>query len=252
LLLFFTPVVETSQLPTEPVEPRMSRNWLLAPPMALLYGALVLLQAPMIVEHALNSFRQMPGSMPESTADTLPAKWGSWRRTKFESERRPAKSLDGENSRTWTYQSPTCTAMASLDYPFWAWHDLPVCYEARGWQVQTPGDQTAASSERQPREFIEIDLRHDIDSRYGLLLFELFDPADVPVAAPERDRRARLEARLDEARIRLQRLSKLEIVSTSRQPLCQVQLLVSSYSPLAAQQRQEARAFFQLLCERLP
>lgn len=66
----------------------------------------------------------------------MPAELAGWR---LVSQRRPvpkrAAFEDGVYSHIWQYAKDGIIATISLDYPFFGYHDVTVCYRIAGWQV---------------------------------------------------------------------------------------------------------------------
>jgi exosortase len=77
-----------------------------------------------------------PQQMDGSAQFSMPEEFGGWRlrspavpasiRTPFE---------DGVYSHIWEYERGGLTAMLALDYPFFNYHDVRVCYRMNGWDI---------------------------------------------------------------------------------------------------------------------
>ncbi len=72
---------------------------------------------------------------PALQRGSLPEKLSGWTQTGFQTGGKSITGADGEYSHTWNYRLGRQTSVMSFDYPYCGWHQLEVCYEARGWTV---------------------------------------------------------------------------------------------------------------------
>jgi hypothetical protein len=172
---------------------------------------------------------------------------GPWRRLKFETADRDRNSPLGRHSQTWMLAAADSKASLSLDYPFAGWHELTECYEAQGWRVErrsVVSDSPAGPDV--PPPIVEVVLRHDQSSRYGLLEFALVTPAGEHYQVRTR---GELDEWLDRVAQRLRDLIKFrlttEATSLEHRPTYQLQLFVESYAPPTEEQAQTARRVFE-------
>jgi hypothetical protein len=81
----------------------------------------------------------------------------------------------GKFSRSWDYQADDRMARVSVDFPFRGWHELTVCYEARGWKAvsQTLRDNGSGA-------YVAVELSKS-NGEAAYLLFSLYDGAAHPI-----------------------------------------------------------------------
>jgi exosortase len=238
-------VVEETRPPEPTRLPEPARAGVGSWPVAMAYGGLALALAVWIWPCLKESFvsRGMLVSKLQSslTADTLPARSGSLERVEFKTESRSLGNSLGEFSRSWQYRMGPHPVLASVDYPFVGWHELTICYRGQGWKLQR---RRIRRDERMT--FVE-DTFTRASGEQGLLMFRLYDAEGRPVDVPDDPRLSSLSRyfgrlavwREDARRDLRQRFSVRD----------QVQVFVPSPRPLTDEERQEARTFFQALCE---
>ncbi|MEM0924749.1 MAG: exosortase U [Planctomycetota bacterium] len=112
----------------------------------------------------------------------------SWQQIDRVHVRRQRGSDEGQASDVFRYTSPTLDAQASIDYPFFGWHELPECYRARGWKIEAqrvdrfttqPGGVASGAT-------IYVDMIGP-DGEHGLLVYCLFDAKGHVVGTPSAD-----------------------------------------------------------------
>ncbi|HID24134.1 MAG TPA: exosortase U [Planctomycetaceae bacterium] len=54
----------------------------------------------------------------------------------YQCQRRPDPRTLAAVDHLWRYEGPEGKALVSVTYPFLSWHELPLCYEAQGWQIE--------------------------------------------------------------------------------------------------------------------
>jgi exosortase len=104
---------------------------------------------------------------------TLPDKFDGWRLEKFDTVTRDTGSAYGEFSKVWFFVGDSQGATIALDYPFGYWHDLPVCYEGQGWEVDKQAD-LVTETPGAPGFYSQRTLKK-AGVRHGYLLFCQFD-----------------------------------------------------------------------------
>lgn len=79
-----------------------------------------------------------PAQMDGTAKFTLPPDIGLWVR-RSEEKPVPKKTAfeDGVYSHIWQYERKGLIATISLDYPFFDYHDVRICYNGSGWDVDT-------------------------------------------------------------------------------------------------------------------
>jgi exosortase len=115
---------------------------------------------------------------------SFPEQQGGWELVRFESTQRPDSSDLGEFSNIWLYQNRTRLASLSFDYPFVGWHELPICYQARGWNVarrQVISDRS--DPQATSNHVVEVSLSKPTGES-GHLLFCILDGRGRSLAPP--------------------------------------------------------------------
>ena len=131
-------------------------------------------------------------TVPFSEGD-IPKEVDNWTRVSFETDTRNRGSDFGERSDVWQFESPNCSAVASLDQTFPGWHELTTCYTLQGWKVisrkalstsQAMGLEKAPEGKPDDWDMIEVKLQKPTGEQ-GYLLFSHFDSFGEGLTAPK-------------------------------------------------------------------
>ena len=173
---------------------------------------------------------------------TLPETLAALERVEFKVETRSPNDDRGRYSIAWRYAGPQEDAIVSVDFPFFGWHNLAGCYQARGWQVESwtviEGDGVHDAF---GAPFAELRMK-DATARRGHLFVTQFTAEGDALAPPSTPGRS-LSDWCDAARNRVfNRFGKtVEEPST-----LQIQMLLTSDLPPGDEHHQRARQAFQL------
>jgi len=77
----------------------------------------------------------------------------------------------GSKSESFTYQNGNRMVMVSIDYPFYGYHDLNICYDMGGWKVSVLSAETTGSTPELPYNVSLIS--RGVDQK-GLLVYTAF------------------------------------------------------------------------------
>lgn len=183
-------------------------------------------------------------AVPELPEELLPAEWGAWRRVGFLREQREVDSIFGEFSQRWDFAAEALAAVASLDYPFRGWHELTECYQTQGWEVRSREVLELPAGRGLPaRKVVRVELAKPVDGQQGLLVFELLDEQLAPLRPLERgelDEFAWRARRSVEAWRAWARGEPPPAPSGPNRPSAQLQVFLTSYNPLGADDRRLA------------
>ena len=117
----------------------------------------------------------------------LPKEIDSWTMVNYTAEDRKRGSDLGLRSDTWSFESPRCSAVASLDQTFPGWHELTTCYRNQGWTLVSRQRKNSKTVDSEGNEFnwpyIEA-LFEKPTGEKGFLLFSHFDAFGKPFDAP--------------------------------------------------------------------
>ncbi len=151
LILFLLPVKDWSFIatllgrdnePLESPEPKPQEAPHATWPMYIYMSGLMLLGLiqlswfPSQAKQFAMMVRRDPIVLPALTETTLPEQIMGWKRSGFETLHRIADDPMGEYSHRWFFEKGGRKAIVSLDYPYLRIHDLTICYQAVGWQVE--------------------------------------------------------------------------------------------------------------------
>ncbi len=212
---------------------RLSAKWVW--PFTIIFLCLGLLQAGWAVtgRHALALpqavLRGAPRLKANSTFD-LPATIAGWQR--LEKDQYDAsiqeRVLEDQKilSHSWAYRNGPVIVLVSLDYPYKDYHDLTTCYIGVGWQIT----ETKYDSSSTGASFSEVNMRKKPFSN-GFLLYGAFLSDGRWFDGLTGQLRARFGERIT--------------------PVYQVQSLVSSVTPLTAEQKRQVREVFEEARKRL-
>jgi hypothetical protein len=109
--------------------------------------------------------------------DWLPERFGQWRREEFTVEGRDRSSAWGQYSHIWRFQTRDRKARVSVDYPFFGWHALEVCYNSVGWREI--GRAERANEETGP--YVAVELSQP-NGQHAYLLYSLLDGNARPLS----------------------------------------------------------------------
>lgn len=167
----------------------------------------------------------------------LPAQLAGWTLVDYElTERQPGAEL-GHFSNKWRFRRGTVECLVSIDYPFFGWHDLTVCYRGSGWVLLDRRDLDRAGG-----AYIEAELSKPT-GEYGWLVFGLFDEAGEYSVPPLSGVRVpRVTDRLARNPL-IRRLAGRDYLGDVTRTY-QVQVFVSDAVGLSPAQRDELRQLF--------
>ena len=114
-----------------------SRGLLCVTVLLVLLGLLELFQAWHYSEKAIHERRINPSGMDGTAKFSLPPQIDLWT-LRSEGKPTPKKTAfeDGVYSHIWQYERDGLTVTVSLDYPFFDYHDVRVCYSGSGWTIE--------------------------------------------------------------------------------------------------------------------
>jgi len=187
----------------------------------------VVLQLPRSLSAARNSGER--GSLVSLQRSSMPDEWNGWTQTGFQAGGRTITGANGAHTHTWNYQLGRQTAAVSFDYPYRGWHQLEVCYEARGWNVSrriTHGDPFPC--------WVEC-LLHRSSGESAVLCYRMFQNDGSVVECPGATLGAALGTRF------------ADVLGPQAQPseTCQFQMFIRLGSEPTAKEQQAIRAGFQ-------
>jgi exosortase len=225
--------------------PGLSSTWVYAKPMVA--AALLLcvtnysLAAIGLIEVARPSDAALVTALDKLSENSLPPRIDTgglaWERLDFQVA--PERARDdklGQFSRSWRYRMSGMDepVIFSLDYTFYNWHDLTVCYRMNGWRMEETNERTVPLPNGDFDVYIEARFRRVEDGQNGYLLFSLVDEVGkVQAARPH-------ESMLNN---RIRRLKE----ALERRPTeirFQTQVFVTSYNSFNSQERDRIREFF--------
>lgn len=116
----------------------------------VLLGGLEILQFRNNSRQFVHERRINPKQMDGSAKFSLPPEIAGWT-LRSEAKPVPVKTAfeDGVYSHMWQYEKGGLVATISLDYPFFDYHDVRICYTGSGWTVKESRLQAAKDSEDQ-------------------------------------------------------------------------------------------------------
>ena len=137
--------------PTQLLEGQyLDRGLLLVSFLLVLLGGLQVLQIRNNSKQIVHERRINPKQMDGSARFSLPPEIAGWT---LSSEAKPVPKKtafeDGVYSHMWQYQRGGIVATISLDYPFFDYHDVRICYTGSGWTVKESRLQSAKDSKDQ-------------------------------------------------------------------------------------------------------
>jgi len=175
--------------------------------------------------------------------ETLPAKQGPWERQRFRFVERDRNDQWGRYSCCWDYRAKDVQAVASLDCPFVAWHELTNCYRLTGWEVMEQDVYSSDAVEEEPA-LVRTRLSRPV-RRHGYLWFSLYDSEGRILSpsqtSPENERWSRSRSIFTLSRTWQQGSLASPV---GRGPVFQVQVFVQHPAPLTAEELQQAQLLF--------
>ena len=210
-------------------------------------GVLQLGQAWLNSARRVHDIRVNPSSMDGSAKFSLPPEIEGW---KLRSEGKPVPKKtafeDGVFSHMWQYEKGGLLATISLDYPFFDYHDVRICYVGSGWTVEESKLQRAVDSlDKIPG--MEITLTKENGLKAQLLYSTVDESGNWLEETGERaayDEQGRaLEGGL--LKRLTYRLSKHQSLSSKATLNYRIQLLAASQGGLDAQQARQVAKLFQ-------
>jgi hypothetical protein len=157
----------------------------------------------------------------------MPAQIGNWRRLSTESAYLQKIETLGVFSQIWHYQKGDTIAEVALDYPFCGYHDVTICYTARGWTMQemlTRGHTGNPSA----IPLAEVQMQDTVGLK-GSLWFSTVDEKGNWIETPE---------------LKTSFLERWKQPVKTEPTTYRVQLLVTSYNPLPAADKDDAARLF--------
>lgn len=221
---------ETSRPAPEPVRRRISPVWGWA--VGILFGLMGI--AGGVRGHAFhNEGRQLSATsaLREGAMFDLPDRIGVWRRL---SAGEPAlKKIEtlGLSSMLWTFVSPSATvAVVAFDYPIWGYHDVTLCYTNSGWDI-IKRERMAQDDHKTP-PWLEMEMKKGLEGNGSLWVGTINERGQwMEVAQLKRSL--------------LDRIRSLGPFEGAEETSYRIQLLITSTSPLSAQDRESATLLFQ-------
>ena len=142
----------------------------LAVPLALLFAG----QVFQMRQHVAGPRVINPAGMDGSARFSMPPVVDGWRRVS-EASPVPTRAAyeDGVYSHIWRYERDGITVTVSLDYPFFDYHDVTICYALAGWTIG-PRTLQHASAENDHIPCLQTTLRKE-PNLLAELLFSTVD-----------------------------------------------------------------------------
>lgn len=233
--------------------PPLAATALSAWPILACYGLLAVAQAGAL---AFGGFSLAPVALPADTVqslealeeNTLPQRFGAWKRASFQVNENNIHHPMGRYSRTWRYLSGDQSALAAICYPYPDWKEVTGCYVAVGWTLEDRVVHNAGpASETGP--YVSARLYHPWKQSHGYLIFQSRDASGQPFTPPAEGFQESIWNRLSVH----QCWRNLTDASAARHasPSYLVQLFLESPSALDPTEEQEAEAHYQQMLHRL-
>jgi exosortase len=113
----------------------------------------------------------------------LPTSINGWDVVGFEMEERERGAAFGDFSSRWVLRGGGGECIASVDRPFWGWHDLTICYRGTGWELLDRRDVGERGPEDGPGHYVEARFSRPT-GEYALLVFGLFEHDGTHLVPP--------------------------------------------------------------------
>ncbi len=222
-------------------------------PLAGLYIAMLVFELVLMVPFGAAAASPIEGDEPRSFAlfneNSMPSVWMTRPRTDFGTDvDRVFKSV---HSRYWAYGSGRNRVYASIDFPFPKWHDLAVCYRGLGWKIDSKLYNPPLKEGDLPLYEIEM---NQSPLGYGYLVFFLFDPEGKPMTPPSENLISGLGEGLIERAGQMHESwcrGGRQLGGESGLQYIQVQVFLSSLSPITETERSDARKLLAYTHEQL-
>ncbi len=154
---------------------------------------------------------------------SLPATLAGWDRAQLQADERDRHRTEGEHSQSWLYRHGSLRAVVAIDYPFFGWHDLSVCYQSQGWTIQT---RSVGRDEQDATQTVVDILMTDAVGQEGTLRFGLVDAQGRWAAeAPPLNALEFISGRfpLPRRQARTEPLYQLQVVTVNARPLAEIE-----------------------------
>lgn len=167
--------------------------------------------------------------------------WKGWTFREFNERHRDFWNPLGTYSQQWTFEKGSTAVTVSLDSPFVEWHDLGICYRNIGWTVNSEDDFKDPEAGLSPVHGSELAMSR-ADGRFQHVYFSAFDAENKSLPAPA------LYRTTVTRRIWQELTSVGDLFGTTDNSISgavyQIQLVVTSRSPIGDAQRRECLEFF--------
>ena len=174
--------------------PPLAATALSAWPVLVCYGLLALAQASALSSQIAGfSFASLSSAaLPADTVqalesleeNTMPPRFETWKRARFEVDENSIDHPMGPYSRTWRYLSGDQSALASIFYPYRGWKEVKGCYAIWGWTVQNRVIHDADTASQTGTPYVTCRLYHQTKRSYGYLMFQNRDSSGQPLTPP--------------------------------------------------------------------
>jgi len=114
---------------------------------------------------------------------TPPAKIGDWTLLPEGTKSSERTMSFGSKSESFIYFNGLLTVQFSIDYPFYGFHDLNICYDVGGWQVNDLPIDTIGSTDELP--YNASTMSRGIDQRAVMVYSAFLDNGEWRVSRPE-------------------------------------------------------------------
>lgn len=165
----------------------------------------------------------------------------------YKSEQRRPDSQWGAHSHTWHYVKGPRELIVSLDYPFRGWHELTICYDADGWQVESRNVidvERGAAGQEQQEKCVESVLHRPELSNYAYLLFTTFNDRQQPLPAERMNLYQKLAERLTSFVERVKTMGASGSGQNDQVQSFQLQVLLQGAATPTEEDRRDATAAF--------
>jgi exosortase len=231
-----------------PLNQTLLGSWA-AIPLVAVYGVLLVMQLGLMVpvggEAQASTIDGEPASFAKFSRDSLPPAWAGRPISDFGTDvDRVFKSV---HSRYWTYGVGRNRMYASMDFPFSKWHDLAICYRGLGWSVYGKNYHEPTGPNDIPSYTMEMDQK---PLGYAYLVFFLFEVDGKPMTPTSDDFLADVGDRLVERAGHMHtnwQAGGRQLSGADGTSYVQLQVFVSSLSPITEAERTEAGRLFKFL-----